>query len=292
MFFRLGTPAQVRRRRECRQKESMRLQEQLARLAERGCQNERRLAELKRLPLPDESPAPAPAPITLLLVAVIIGVYVMDRLLARDALAWIVGGTDYAQQLGALAVAVIPIVFISVEIWLGYHLAQVWREFQEDRAPGLWVAAWALLALLVPAGVVAAVVYANWGDWATPVVAAPFVFAGHVACVMSGTHLDGALRWLGDLVARWRRRRVLPQAEKALQETRNRATATLQRLRALHHEAEADEQNLPWLPMPKRAQQWLVSVVGDEAIGAARGGHDRGEAEPPSWASKARELRM
>ncbi|HWQ28686.1 MAG TPA: hypothetical protein VNN12_06655, partial [Dehalococcoidia bacterium] len=190
LLHHLGTPAEARRRRERRARESLRLHDRLARQSERGWQLERHLAALRREPLPGDPPVPAPPPITLLLFAVVIGVYFMDRLLARDALAWIVGGLDYAERLGDLAAAVIPVVFISVEIWLGYHLAQVWREFQEDEVPGLWVAVWVFFALLVPVGVVAAVVYANWGDWATPFIAGPFVLAGHLVCVMSGAFLD------------------------------------------------------------------------------------------------------
>jgi hypothetical protein len=230
---------------------------------------------------------PAPAPITLLLFAVVIGVYFMDRLLARDALAWIVGGLDYGEQLGDLAAAVIPVVFISVEIWLGYHLAQVWRAFQDDRAPGQWVALWAVLALLVPLGVVAAVVQTNWGDWGTPFVAAPFVFAGHLVCVMSGTYLDQTLRWIGDVVSRWRRSRAIPQAEKRLRRTRTDATATVQRLIALRQEADADGQQLPELALDKRTHRWLADMLGpsalatssDERLAGLQTAHDA----PPFW---------
>lgn len=284
-----GTPAEARRRRERRVRESLRLQDRLAWQSERGWQIERHLAALRREPAPNDPPAPAPPPITLLLLGAIIGVYFMDRLLAREALAWIVGGLDYADQLGDLAAAVIPVVFISVEIWLGYHLAQVWQEYQEDRVPGLWVALWVVFALLVPVGVVAAVVYANWGDWATPFIAAPFVLAGHLVCVMSGASLDRTLRWLIDTVARWRRRRAIPRAERELRRMRSDVATTLQRLCALHHDARADDQELLCLPLPKRGEQWLAEVVGSDALEALRGTADE-VSEPPQWAAKARRL--
>ncbi len=286
MFLRFGTRAEERRRRERRLKAWLEGQHALARLAERASELERELAALRRTP-PGDPPVPAPPPITLLLFAVVIGVYFMDRLLARDALAWIVGGLDYGEQLGDLAAAVIPIVFISVEIWLGYHLAQVWREFQEDRAPGQWVALWAVLALLVPLGVVAAVVYSNWGDWGTPFVAAPFVFAGHLVCVMSGTYIDQTLRWIGDVISRWRRSRAIPRAERQLRRTRTDTTATVQRLMALRQAAEGDGQQLPELVLGKRTQRWLAEVsgrsalttLGDGRLAGLRTAHD----EPPLW---------
>ncbi len=291
MFFHLGTPAQMRRRREWRHRESLRLQERLTRLAERGWQSERRLADLRRAPQHDGPRVAAPPPITLLLFVVVVGVYFMDRLLARDALAWVVGGLDYADQLGTLAATVIPIVFISVEVWLGYHLGQVWGEYQEDKVPGLWVLVWAALALLVPIGVVAAVVYANWGDWGTPFVAAPFVLAGHVACVMSGTYLNQTLHWLADVVGRWRRNRVLPQAERQLREVRNRATATLQRLHAVRDEAEADGQRLPPIVLTTRARQWLDGVVGAAGTDVQRREPPVDEtADIPAWGSKAHRI--
>ncbi|HXF50618.1 MAG TPA: hypothetical protein VNM43_02925 [Dehalococcoidia bacterium] len=283
----LGTPAEERRRRERRVKAWMEGQRALAWLAERASELERELAALRRAPPSENPPVTAPAPITLLLFLVVIGVYFMDRLLARDALAWIVGGLDYGEQLGDLAAAVIPIVFISVEIWLGYHLAQVWREFQDDRAPGQWVALWAVLALLVPLGVVAAVVYTNWGDWGTPFVAAPFVFAGHLVCVMSGTYLDQTLRWIADVVSRWRRSRAIPRAERRLRRTRTDTTATVQRLIVLRQAAEGDGQQLPELALDRRTQRWLADVLGDSALATPgderlaglRTAHD----EPPLW---------
>lgn len=266
MLLRSGTPAEARRRRERRLHRWLGAQRALTSLGEQGLQLESRLAALRGSPPAVSSRVAPPPPITMLLFVVVVGVYFMDRLLARDALAWIVGGIDYGEQLGNLAAAVIPVVFISVEIWLGYHLVQVWKEFQEDRAHGLWVALWALFALLVPLGVVAAVVYANWGDWGTPFVAAPFVFAGHLVCVMSGTYLDQTMRWIGDVVARWRGSREIPTAEKRLRSIRADTAATWQRVIALHQEAEADSQQLPDLSLSRRTERWLTQVLGHSPI--------------------------
>lgn len=287
MLLQFGTPAEARRRRERRSREWRRVQRALTSFGERGVQLESRLAALRRSPPTVSSPVPAPPPITLLLFVVVLGVYSMDRLLARDALAWIVGGLDYGEQLGDLAAAVIPIVFISVEVWLGYHLVQVWKAFQEDRAQGPWVVLWAVFALFIPVGVVAAVVYANWGDWGTPFVAAPFVFAGHLACVMSGTYVDQTLRWIGHVLARWRWSRELSGTEKKLRSVRADTAATWQRAIALREAAEADDQQLPDMWLSVVAERWLNQVLGRSPVVMRDDGRSAEVPapadEPPQW---------